>query len=239
MEIWTGFIVGLVGSLHCIGMCGPIVLTLPGQGKSNWKFIVSRILYNFGRTVTYTIFGVLIGVLGIGVRLAGYQSRLSLALGIIILIGVLVPTRFFTKMFSGGIWKRVGEGFSQLWFSLSKKNTTSSMLLIGILNGFLPCGFVYFGLVGAASTSSVLTSALYMTLFGIGTIPVMLATAYAGNFIGIKLRLAVQRFIPIAAVVIALLLIFRGLALGIPYLSPKISAIDIQGKKTVEIECCH
>ncbi len=239
MEIWTGFIVGLVGSLHCIGMCGPIVLALPGQGKSNLKFLISRVLYNFGRVIAYSILGMLIGVLGIGVRLAGYQSRLSLALGIIVLIGVLIPTHFFSKLFSGGIWKRMGDSFNRLWFRLSKKSTASSMLLIGLLNGFLPCGFVYFGLVGAASTPSVVTSAAYMALFGIGTIPVMLATAYAGNFIGIKVRLAVQRFIPIGAIIIALLLILRGLDLGIPYVSPKITTVEKHGQKIVEMECCH
>ena len=115
------------------------------------------------------------------------------------------------------------------------KKTNSSLFTIGVLNGLLPCGFVYVGIAGAVSTVNWLTGALYMTMFGLGTFPVMFATAVFGKIINVNLKRRVSKLIPVFAVVLALLFILRGLNLGIPYLSPKYSkSISIE-----QSESCH
>lgn len=235
MEIWTGFVVGLFGSLHCIGMCGPIVLALPVIGESQLKILTGRILYNLGRILTYTVMGALFGLFGSRLVLFGLQQDLSIAFGIIILIYVFTPRSFKSKLANTFIYRDVTNFIKSRFASMITKKTNSSLFTIGVLNGLLPCGFVYVGIAGAVSTVNWLTGALYMTMFGLGTFPVMFATAVFGKIINVNLKRRVSKLIPVFAVVLALLFILRGLNLGIPYLSPKYS-------KSISIEqsgSCH
>ena len=94
MEALSGLALGFLGSLHCIGMCGPIALALPSQSKSKLSFYSGRLLYNLGRVITYSIMGLIIGLIGQKINLAGYQQIISVILGIAILIAVLLPSRF-------------------------------------------------------------------------------------------------------------------------------------------------
>ena len=94
------------------------------------------------------------------------------------------------------------------------------MLFIGIVNGLLPCGFVYVGVAGAIAAGDVLSGVLYMALFGMGTIPVMFVTSVAGNFISLGVRQRLTKIIPLLAILLAVIFILRGLSLGIPYIGP-------------------
>jgi len=239
MDAWTGFVIGLVGSLHCIGMCGPIVIALPGRNTSRLRFLASRLIYNSGRVISYTILGVIAGLLGASLSMAGFQQGLSIGLGILILLGVILPSKFASRLFPSRLWTKTSNRLKQLWGKLFSNHSLGSMLLIGFLNGFLPCGFVYVGMAGAASTGSIQSSMLFMALFGLGTFPVMLATAFAGNFISLKIRNTINKLIPVGAVILATLLIIRGLSLGIPYLSPKFSTVTENGEEKVQVDCCH
>ncbi len=89
-----------------------------------------------------------------------------------------------------------------------------------MLNGLLPCGLVYVALAGAVSTSSLSNAILYMALFGLGTLPTMLAISLSGKLFPIAFRLRLRAAIPIGVCLVAGLLILRGMALGIPYVSP-------------------
>ena len=223
MDIWTGFIIGLFGSFHCVGMCGPITLALPGGYNQRWSWVFGRVLYNLGRIITYSLLGIIFGVIGQSIALAGYQQSLSVAMGIVILLGVFLPSKYATKIFPFAPFQRLMLAIRRFWGRLFSNNSHPSLLVIGILNGFLPCGFVYVGLAGAMSTGGILSSAAYMALFGLGTFPIMLATALAGNWIGIEVRRFIQKLVPVGAVLLAVLFILRGLSLGIPYISPKMS----------------
>lgn len=95
MEIWTALIIGFAGSLHCVGMCGPIVLALPTKINSkNLTFILKRLLYNIGRVTTYFLIGLGAGYVGQSVKLWGFQQLLSILIGIVILLWVIVPKTF-------------------------------------------------------------------------------------------------------------------------------------------------
>jgi sulfite exporter TauE/SafE len=237
MEVWTGFIVGLLGSLHCVGMCGPIVAALPQGDGGRSAFLVGRLLYNLGRVVTYSIIGLVFGLIGKSIFMAGYQQGLSIAIGVGIILAVVTPSRYSQGVIAGlGLGKLYGL-ISRLWGRLFRSSKKSSLFAIGLLNGFLPCGFVYVAIAGAVATGRAFKGSAYMALFGIGTIPILLAFSLAGNIIGQKFRRAFSRAVPVLAVSLALLFILRGLSLGIPILSPKMTYDMASG--TTKSSCCE
>lgn len=224
MILWTAFIVGLFGSLHCIGMCGPITLALPGFQNNVPKILTSRMLYNLGRTLTYAFMGAVIGLAGEGISLAGAQRWVSIGSGILLILIVLIPPGMASRLqllkpayhFTGYLKKKFGK--------LLKSDSVMSVFVIGILNGFLPCGLVYVALAGALATGSLISGTLYMTFFGLGTIPLLFAFSLFGQFISSNVRRKFTRLIPAFIVVLGILFILRGMNLGIPYISPKLGS---------------
>lgn len=239
MEAFSGLALGFLGSLHCIGMCGPIALALPSQGSSTFAFYFGRILYNLGRVVTYSIMGLLIGLLGQKINIAGYQQFASIILGALILIAVLLPAKIKTYFTQLAFIKFITKKLQSSIGALFRKSNTSSLFAIGVLNGFLPCGFVYVALAGAVALGNPEKSVLFMTLFGIGTIPAMFSASIVTSLFGQNLRRKIYRAIPIFASVLAVVFILRGLNLGIPYLSPKLKTITPAHQiNQTDHDCC-
>lgn len=250
MEIFAGFLIGLTGSLHCIGMCGPIALALPKNSNSNSELIIGRILYNLGRTLTYAMFGVVFGLLGTGIKIFGFQQVSSIFFGVSILIYLFLPINYKTKiasLFSNLFGNFIKEKLKKLFQSSSN----TSLFFIGVVNGFLPCGFVYIGIAGAIAVGSVLNSALFMFMFGLGTIPAMFIFSLVPSFTKKNFQISVRKILPIFSFIVALLFILRGLNLGIPLISPKFSTEinheiiqDTNGTnhqhkiESTEINCC-
>jgi len=233
MEIWAGFLIGLVGGFHCIGMCGPIVVALPGESKK-FRFLIGKLAYNFGRIVTYSTLGLLSGFIGERVAIAGYQSALSITIGVILLLAFIIPGSVKRRVFGNNLFSGAGKRVKIIWGKLFGIRTLSSLFAIGILNGFLPCGLVYVALAGAIAVKDPIGGMLYMAAFGIGTIPLLLALSLVGNIVSLKLKQTVTRLIPVGAVILATLFILRGLSLGIPYISPK----RMVTAKGTTMECC-
>jgi sulfite exporter TauE/SafE len=218
MEPWTAFFLGLVGSLHCAGMCGPLALALPSGGNMG-RFTAGRLAYNFGRMLTYCGLGLIFGLVGRTAVLAGIQRWLSVLIGVAVLGGLLLSNRF-------ALWRPaaafVGLLKSRMSCLLLRPSLRSSAVL-GMLNGLLPCGLVYVACAGSVVSGSLLAGAQYMALFGAGTVPMMLAIGLSGKFFPVSLRLKLRSAIPLSIVLLGTLLIFRGLSLGIPFLSPDLS----------------
>lgn len=219
MVIWPALVLGFLGSFHCIGMCGPIALALPVQRQNApVRFVLGRVLYNLGRVLTYALFGLAIGAVGQVISLAGYQQSLSIALGVLLLLSLVFYTKMNARILP--VLNKLTGRWKAVLGALLKKHSNSALFLIGVLNGFLPCGLVYAALAGAAATGNAGNGALFMATFGFGTLPVMLIMSLLGKLISQPFRHALNRLIPAVVVVIALILILRGLSLGIPYLSP-------------------
>lgn len=224
MNLITPLTIGLVGSLHCIGMCGPIALALPLKGKSNVQRSLGLLLYNSGRILTYALFGTLFGLLGKSFHLAGLQRQVSVFLGVLIIIGLLVPYILKKKNKLTGLWYTIfGNLYSEMSVLL-KNGSFWSLFVIGFLNGFLPCGLVYLAIAGAIAQPEIIDGTLFMVMFGLGTIPAMFAVGWASKYISLSLRNAVKRATPYLVGFFGLLLIFRGLNLGV-FMSPKIDAV--------------
>jgi uncharacterized protein len=223
--IIAAFTMGLIGSFHCVGMCGPLALSLPINNDSFWSKFSGALLYNAGRIVTYAIFGFVFGFIGKSFALFGYQQWLSVILGIIIILFIVLPKRIT------GLKKRnfVMIFFEQLRSSLGKlffKKNYSSLFSIGLLNGLLPCGLVYMAAAGATATGDIARSVLFMAFFGLGTLPIMWSVAFFGNYVSIGIRQKIRKGYPYMMTLMACLLILRGMGLGIPYVSPKVAASE-------------
>lgn len=236
MDLITPLTIGLIGSFHCIGMCGPIVVALPLKKHNLAAKIAGTLLYNSGRVITYSILGILFGLLGRGIHMAGFQQWTSILLGIAMIISVLFPFFFREKISLGNLF----SGFAARLILRLKKLFTdrsySSLLMIGILNGLLPCGLVYVAIAGAINSGTVLSGSLFMMLFGIGTIPLLLIATLASDAIGQRLRSKMQRVVPYFVFFLGVLFILRGLSLGIPYISP--TSEKLAPKSMVEKGSC-
>lgn len=223
------FLLGLAGSAHCAGMCGPLALALPPTGKTRALFLAGRLAYNGGRIITYAILGGLFGLLGQTFAVAGLQRWVSLVAGTVILLGLLLsPGMIAGAPLARGVgWLKVALG------KLLRRRALSSLFAIGVLNGLLPCGLVYAACFGAAATGNAIIGIAYMIVFGAGTLPMMLAFSIAGHKLQLAFRFKLQRLIPVSLAIVGTLLLLRGMALGIPYLSPALSEQPGAG------QCCH
>jgi len=218
--LWSALVLGLMGSFHCVGMCGPIAFMLPVDHTNPTKKLFQVFLYHFGRLMAYGTIGLVFGFLGKGLYVFGLQQKLSILIGAIMILLVLIPYKTVSKYnFSKPIYSVLAKVKNQLGKELKKKSP-DTFLTIGFLNGFLPCGLVYMALFGSMATASPWLGALFMVLFGMGTIPLMTMAVYFGSMLKGATKKSVQRLIPVFVILIGLLFILRGMGLGIPYISP-------------------
>jgi uncharacterized protein len=227
--LFSAFILGLISSLHCVGMCGPIAMMLSVDHQNEAKKVTQIITYHLGRLTAYATIGLIFGLLGRGFFLAGLQQKMSIFIGLAMIIVVLIPERIFSKYnFSKPVYKVISNLKSTLG-SQFKNKSYKSLFTIGLLNGFLPCGMVYVALFGAIAMQSAGFGILYMLLFGLGTVPLMTIVVYMHSLLKLPFRNKIQKAIPYVAVVIGVLFILRGLGLGIPYVSPSNMSLFVQG----------
>ena len=221
--------IGFAGSLHCAGMCGPLVLALPAlPGRGGAQF-AGKVAYNLGRIGTYAILGLLFGLFGQMLGLAGLQRWVSLAAGAAILLSLLaLPLRSATNLIA-----RPVNVLKLALGKLLKARSLPAQFGFGALNGLLPCGLVYVAAAASAATGTALGGLQYMALFGLGTLPMMLGIALAGQRLQLALRFKLQRLLPVSLAIVGTLLLLRGMALGIPYLSPHLPA------QPDAASCCH
>jgi sulfite exporter TauE/SafE len=218
LQLWTAFLLGLAGSFHCAGMCGPLVLAMPAAGGRLGAHVAGKIAYNAGRIATYSLLGLLAGLFGRMLGLPGVQRWVSLALGAAILLSLLaLPLRQATTLIA-----RPVHLLKQALGKLLKAQSLPAQFAFGALNGLLPCGLVYAASLAAAATGTALAGLQYMALFGLGTVPMMLGLALAGRLFHFRLQPHLHKLVPASLGVMATLLILRGLGLGIPYLSPNL-----------------
>lgn len=226
--LYTAFLFGLISSLHCIGMCGPIAMMLPVDKNNTVKKTSQIITYHLGRLFAYGSIGLLFGLLGKGFFLAGIQQQLSVFIGIAMILIIIIPERNLAKYnFSKPIFRIISKIKTTLGAQFKNKSY-SSFFTIGLLNGFLPCGMVYVALFGAIAMQSAGYGVLYMLLFGLGTVPMMSSVVYLQSILTIPVRNKIQKAIPYIGVLIGFLFILRGLGLGIPYISPSTMSLFVQ-----------
>lgn len=238
MDFWQPLVIGLLGSFHCMGMCGPIAISLPLKENSWHTRIISGILYNLGRVTTYIFLGLIFGLMGLGIHIWGVQQWVSIGVGAIMILSVAFPILFHGSKLTGGL-DTLFSGFKRYFGRFFGFRTYVSTWVIGLMNGLLPCGLVYIALAGALVSTTPLNGAMYMMIFGLGTVPALLALSLLGNVISMTFRRGMQKLLPFMIILIGVLFVLRGMNLGIPYISPKME--QQQKHKTEQLQkpkCC-
>lgn len=224
---------GMIGSFHCIGMCGPLAFSLPLKNDSDFAKFTGSLLYNSGRILTYACLGLLFGLAGKSFSLFGFQQWLSIIVGGTILFFLVAPKKWLSPKSSSSIFARYNYNVRGLLGRLFFKKNNFSLFAIGLLNGLLPCGLIYMAIAGAIAYASPFKSAVFMASFGLGTLPVMWSVSFFGNYIGIEVRKKIRSAYPVLMAMMACLLILRGMGLGIPYVSPSLNY------KTNTVQMCY
>ena len=226
--LYSALLLGLISSLHCIGMCGPVALMLPVDRYNPRKKALQILAYHTGRISTYVTIGLLFGLLGRAFYLAGFQQQLSIFCGVAMIALAVIPNKVLARYhFSKPVFKMT-SGIKAALGKQFRNASLPSLYTIGLLNGLLPCGMVYAAVFGALAMPTIGFGMLYMVLFGLGTVPLMTSIVYVQKFITMQMRNKIQQIIPYAMVCIGVLFLLRGLALDIPYLSPSDTSLFVQ-----------
>ena len=210
------FMIGLLGSLHCVGMCGPLAFAVPSLKTGAVYLVLDKILYQAGRIISYCVLGVLIGLIGRQIWLSGLQQGISVLSGLLILIAACSRIFKFSMNQKGS--SVLLKPFHRLFgYALKHK---ANHLIIGMINGLLPCGFVYLALAGAVNTGNINEAVTYMFWFGVGTAPLMFLATVGVGFTGKLVRNRINKAVPYMMLFLGTWFILRGMNLNLPYLSP-------------------
>ena len=220
----AGFSLGLIGSVHCIGMCGPIALSIPVYHLSPVNRNLSLLFYNLGRTLTYALLGLIFGFFGQAISLAGFQQTLSVFLGVFILFTVFVHYSHH-KLFQPAFIKYFHRWVQSTLSNLLRSTSRLGYLVLGMVNGLLPCGMVYIALAAALNYKDSLHGTYFMAMFGLGTIPLMISFSVFGFVVSLPVRNKIKKYLPLISIFIGLLFIWRGLGTGMNHYSPQLKLI--------------
>ncbi len=217
---YLAFFMGLFGSLHCVAMCGPLMLALPTPYSLGWKWWSNLLVYQVGRIMMYGVLGLLIGTIGNSVGVKGWQQGISIFTGLLLVsmglfsfMGRNIPRVVRAQQsFTRPITRWIGYWFGR----------PGGHFMVGLLNGLLPCGMVYMALAAALNADSVYGGGVFMLLFGLGTLPALLAVVALGNTAKKMLRFDMAAWLPLICVVMGAWFLLRGANLDIPFLSPLI-----------------
>jgi sulfite exporter TauE/SafE len=229
--MFLSFLIGLSSSFHCLGMCGPIAMSIPIGKTSPFKKIIGILQYNFGRVFAYFLFGIIVGFVGMSIASFKFLQWVSIIAGIVM---ILIAWKQFYSVFKINFSEKILHFISSNIGIVLRSNFFLKLIFLGFLNGLLPCGMVYAGLLNALIQGSILKGGMSMILFGIGTIPMMFSVSFFSNIFYNSLRKKYSKFIPYFITLVGLLIILRGLNLGIPYLSPKIQNTETTSNKNIE-----
>jgi sulfite exporter TauE/SafE len=212
MIFGAALLLGFVNSLHCLGMCGPLHIAAMSRNNS----YIHSLFYHFSRLSIYALLGLLFGTFGFGLYLAGIQQPLSIISGVLIILFVMVGMNKVEAILYKPFHFLLGNKLSGVY----QQHPIPKIIMAGAINGLLPCGLVYMALLGSMVLQNAWQGALFMFLFGVGTLPVFILTTILPSFF--KLRFNYQFIAKTFGIVLGIYLIIRGMGLGIPYVSPVI-----------------
>jgi sulfite exporter TauE/SafE len=205
IEFAVIFVLGLVSSLHCLQMCGPIVLAYSVSLSNPRQMLLAHAAYNSGRILTYVALGVVAGAAGSGIGMLGRMAGLAAAARIVsgvgmILMGIVMvtPRKSLIQIKAPSRWFTAPRPFSKF--------------PLGLTLGFLPCGLIYAALIKAMDSGSALTGGLTMLAFGLGTAVALFAIGIASSFAGARLGPWSNRLAAVSVTIFGVVLLWRGIA---------------------------
>lgn len=214
MIFWSAISLGLLSSLHCLGMCGPLVLAIPGQGDTKVQATMTALEYNLGRITTYVLLGLFFGLLGQGLLMSQTQQFVAISLGVLLLLSSLWGFKLDQQLAHWPLVGRISNKIRSAFRHLLARQQRH--FFFGLLNGILPCGMVYLALAGAMTTEHTWQGAAFMFSFGLGTLPAMVAPFFVGHSVRKYLRPYLPYLQTTAVLVMGVFLIVRGLQIAFP-----------------------
>ena len=211
--IIPAFLIGLGGSLHCIGMCGPLMFSSMMNNQYGNLSLIDWLVYQTGRISVYVLWGILFGFIGTSARMFGWQQNISISLGIGIL-AILILTKLFPQLEKKFSVILLTQFWKSKLSSLLQNKIKQSDFVKGMLNGILPCGLVYIALAGATAVQDPIKGGVFMAIFGIGTLPLLSALLFVGNQMKMNVRRQLVKWYPAFIGLMAIMLIIRGMNLG-------------------------
>lgn len=233
LEPLAGFLLGLAGSLHCAGMCGPIAMSLPSAGGRGARRVIEKSTYQIGRVATYALLGLVVGFGASAFDLAGYGRIASITAGVLMIATAVIQIVWHRSPIPSGPIHTLTAPVRRWLGELLKQRSMLALAGIGALNGLLPCGLVTSALLGSAATTQPIDAMVFMTFFGIGTMPMMLSIALGGAFLTERIRVKMRVALPVVALAVGAIVLLRGMALDIPFISPP------EAKPTANVHCCE
>ncbi len=213
---YVAFTLGLFGSLHCVGMCGPLALTFCPPQKNKTSQFFTALFYNLGRTVTYGVLGFIFGMAGTFILVSGFQKTLSIVLGVLLILSFFLSVDVESELGKFALIKPWYEFVQKILGFFVRISHRTPPFLLGMANGLLPCGLVYLAISGALAAGGLVNAVTFMIAFGLGTLPLMFILIFGSNHFGKKLRQALSKFLPYLSLVIGLYLIWRGWVVSFP-----------------------
>lgn len=201
--ILTALIMGFAGSLHCFGMCSPLVMAATTLKPS---IILSKLVYNAGRIFSYAILGMIVASVGLVFPNKNYQNLFSILLGITLVSIALGGIKNYNIPFLTIALQSISVKLKTLFGHFINQKNYGSLLFLGCLNGLLPCGLTYIALSYCITLKGPFDGFNFMLLFGAGTLPVMLGFTSIIQFI-------VKRFHFNTSSITTSILILSGIAL--------------------------
>lgn len=204
----TALVIGFLGSLHCAGMCSPLVMAVTSLSKPAF---INRLTYNGGRIISYGLQGITAASVGTLFEFTGWQTAFSITLGTMLIIGGIAGiTRIHIPLLTTGIQKLTTFIKQKLSYFLSRK-TKLALITTGMLNGLLPCGLTYLALTYCLTLSRPTDGFFYMLVFGLGTLPVMLGLTSVVQLLITRFHVNFRKVTTLTMVVLGVMLISRSL----------------------------
>lgn len=202
---WTALIMGFAGSLHCAGMCSPLAMAVTSQKP----FLINKIIYNSGRIITYGLLGAVAASFGSLFMITPYQGVISFTIGsVFLLMGIGAISGVHIPFITTGLNSFTNRLKILFNFWLKRKNNFG-VLIMGMLNGLLPCGLTYLAMTYCFIMPTMSEGFWFMILFGAGTWPVMIGFTWLLS-IGIgKIKVNYQRITSLVFILIGVWLLAR------------------------------
>jgi len=215
---FSAFLIGLAGSVHCVGMCGPLALAIPGASKDKgFTFFLRTIAYQISRISGYGVLGLIVGFFSQGMQFTGVQPYFSLLSGIVLLFlgffGIIPEVNAFSKY---PIIQHFQVKINRIIGTVMTNEHFSTPFVLGFLNAMLPCGMIYIALGTGLSSGNMSEAALYLISFGLGTLPLMFMMSLSGQFLSLQMRRSWQKTIPIIFMISGIILIYKGMNIDLP-----------------------
>lgn len=209
---FVGLSLGLIGSLHCIMMCGPLVLGVSRLSESSGVHLVRHsIIYNLGRVFAYVILGLCFALIGEVFSIIGFQRVLSLGTGILLVLLILFSMNIERALFKSSKFKNIYQRYLNFITSKLASLAKTRPAFLGFLNGLLPCGMVYVALAGALTAPSMIDGMIFMLSFGLGTLPMMITIMVGAKWLLNFRAFRIKNVVSVGQLILGIYLIARGL----------------------------